>query len=143
MTQPATSQFSADVLRLDAAATVETIERAIRQQVLSLHRRGVVLGLSGGIDSSVVAYLCVRALGLERVLALLISRQVRRSTPVKMWFNGASNAAGTAFACLIVFALGPLHVEGVPKDAGPYEWAVLAVAVAGMATFTLAATTPS
>ncbi|MEV4618618.1 sensor domain-containing phosphodiesterase [Asanoa sp. NPDC049573] len=77
---------------------------------------------------------------LARVLALLISRQVRRSTPVKMWFNGASNAAGTAFACLIVFTLGPLHVEGAPKDAGPYEWAVLAVAVAGMATFTLAAT---
>ena len=29
---------------------------------------GVVLGLSGGIDSSLTAYLCVRALGRDKVL---------------------------------------------------------------------------
>lgn len=34
--------------------------------------RGVVVGLSGGLDSSVVAYLCVKALGSERVLGLLL-----------------------------------------------------------------------
>lgn len=34
--------------------------------------RGVVLGLSGGIDSTVTFYLCVRALGSNRVLALIM-----------------------------------------------------------------------
>ena len=37
-----------------------------------LHRRGAVVGVSGGIDSSVTAGLCARALGPERTLALLM-----------------------------------------------------------------------
>jgi NAD+ synthase len=65
--------FSADVLKLDAAVTVEQIASAIRRLVLKdLHRKGAVVGLSGGIDSSVVAALSVRALGAERVLGLLM-----------------------------------------------------------------------
>ena len=64
--------FSADVLAIDAAATAATIEQAIRQQVATLRRRGAVVGLSGGIDSSVVTSLCVRALGAERVQVLLM-----------------------------------------------------------------------
>jgi NAD+ synthase len=65
--------FSRDVLRIDAAATAEQVESAIRTQVLvTLKRRGAVVGISGGIDSSVVATLCARALGRDRVLALLM-----------------------------------------------------------------------
>jgi NAD+ synthase len=46
---------------------------AIRDIVLKqLRRKGAVIGLSGGIDSSVVAALCVRALGPERVLGLFM-----------------------------------------------------------------------
>jgi NAD+ synthase len=37
-----------------------------------LHKRGVVLGVSGGVDSAVCAALAARALGPERVLALLM-----------------------------------------------------------------------
>jgi NAD+ synthase len=65
--------FSADVLRIDAAAVASQIEEAIRTQVFTtLRRRGIVVGLSGGIDSSVVTALAARALGPERVLALLM-----------------------------------------------------------------------
>jgi NAD+ synthase len=43
----------------------------MRSQVLeSLRRRGAVVGTSGGVDSSVVAALCARAFGRERVLGL-------------------------------------------------------------------------
>ena len=41
-------------------------------QVSGFRKRGVVVGLSGGIDSSVVTCLCVRALGAERVQVLLM-----------------------------------------------------------------------
>lgn len=64
--------FSTDVLTLDAAAAVERICGSIRDAVRRLKRRGVVLGLSGGIDSSVSAALCARALGADRVFALLM-----------------------------------------------------------------------
>jgi NAD+ synthase len=38
----------------------------------TLHRQGAVVGISGGIDSSVVLALCERAFGSERVLGLLL-----------------------------------------------------------------------
>jgi NAD+ synthase len=65
--------FSADDLRIDCAAETQRIAATIREQVLRrLRRRGVVLGLSGGIDSSVTAALCVSALGEKNVIALLM-----------------------------------------------------------------------
>ncbi|MBZ9682792.1 NAD(+) synthase [Mesorhizobium sp. ESP6-5] len=68
-----TSRFGKDVLALDAAAEVDRIVASVREQVLvTLRRRGVVVGLSGGIDSSVVASLCVAAFGKDRVLGIFM-----------------------------------------------------------------------
>lgn len=65
--------FSAQALQLDAPAETQRIAAAIRNQVTrGLRRRGVVLGLSGGIDSSVTAGLCALALGPQNVLAVLM-----------------------------------------------------------------------
>jgi NAD+ synthase len=65
--------FSRDVLRIDAPAASAQIEQAVRDQVLgTLRRRGAVIGMSGGIDSSVTAALCARALGKERTFGLLM-----------------------------------------------------------------------
>jgi NAD+ synthase len=65
--------FSAETLRIDAARETERIGALIREQVLRrLKRRGVVVGLSGGIDSSVTAALCARALGGKNVLAVFM-----------------------------------------------------------------------
>jgi NAD+ synthase len=62
-----------NALVLDAEKTIEHITETIRSQIKdTLKRRGVVLGLSGGIDSSVVAALCVRALGAERVFGIFM-----------------------------------------------------------------------
>jgi NAD+ synthase len=69
----ATVALSADVLALDAERESARITAAIRRDVVgTLRRRGAVVGLSGGIDSSVVAALCARALGPRRVLGLLM-----------------------------------------------------------------------
>jgi NAD+ synthase len=65
--------FSRDVLRIDPRQVAEQVEAVIRQTVfVDLRRRGAVVGISGGIDSSVVATLCARALGCERVIGLLM-----------------------------------------------------------------------
>jgi NAD+ synthase len=54
----------------DPAEAVEKLSEWIRTSVQkTLKKRGVVIGLSGGIDSAVVAALCVRALGASRVVA--------------------------------------------------------------------------
>jgi NAD+ synthase len=65
--------FSADVLRIDAAYETEVIQRSIRETIFQRFRRkGAVVGLSGGIDSSVTAALCAGALGHERVLGIMM-----------------------------------------------------------------------
>jgi NAD+ synthase len=71
--------FSSAVLDIDLAKTAHDIEQAIRRQVSELRRRGVVVGLSGGIDSSVVTTLSARAVGPERVQVLLMPE--RASSP--------------------------------------------------------------
>jgi NAD+ synthase len=60
-----------NALRIDCERESKRIEAVIQQLVREkLKRRGIVVALSGGIDSSVVGALCVRALGRERVLGL-------------------------------------------------------------------------
>ena len=69
-------RFDPGALAVDAGAETERICAALRSQVLRhLRRRGVVLGLSGGVDSSVVAALCVRAFGAASVFGVLMPEQ--------------------------------------------------------------------
>lgn len=67
------SPFSRSVLELDCAAEAARIEAWLREATgRMLRRRGLVVGVSGGIDSAVCGALAARALGPERVLALLM-----------------------------------------------------------------------
>jgi len=64
------------VLDIDCAAETERICRWMVQTVgQQLHKRGVVLGLSGGVDSSVCGALAVRAFGPKKVFGLLMPEQ--------------------------------------------------------------------
>jgi NAD+ synthase len=63
----------ADLLRIDAKAETERIVESLRDQVFNqLRRRGAVVGVSGGIDSSVVAFLCAKAFGADRVQTIFM-----------------------------------------------------------------------
>ena len=73
--EPALSpaRLSTDALNLDCAAEVEKISHWMVDAVGSkLHRRGVIIALSGGVDSSVCGALAVRALGASKVFGLLL-----------------------------------------------------------------------
>ncbi|SFA97913.1 NAD+ synthase [Rhizobium sp. NFR07] len=68
-----TEPFSARALVLDAEVEIERICEWLRLTVLKdLRKRGAVLGLSGGIDSSVTAALCARALSTGKVTGVFM-----------------------------------------------------------------------
>lgn len=81
-------------LAIDAAKTAAWLEAFLRDELPG--RRGLkraVLGLSGGIDSAVVAYLCARALGPENVY------------PIRMPYRTSSRES-LSDAQLVIDALG-------------------------------------
>ena len=68
-----TACLGPDALKLDCAAEVEKISRWMVDAVgAKLHRRGLIIALSGGVDSSVCGALAVRALGASKVFGLLL-----------------------------------------------------------------------
>ena len=52
--------------------TEETIEKFLAEKLRKIGARGYVLGVSGGLDSAVVMRLCARAVGKDKLLALLM-----------------------------------------------------------------------
>jgi NAD+ synthase len=77
--------FSMDILKLDCAKETERAIKVMREIVLKrFKKRGVVVALSGGIDSSVVGALCVRAFGKEHVLGLLMPEKDSSPDTLKM-----------------------------------------------------------
>jgi NAD+ synthase len=66
-------KLSSDVLALDCAAEADRIAAWMVHTVATrLRRRGVIIAISGGVDSSVCAALAVRALGPKKVYGLLL-----------------------------------------------------------------------
>lgn len=65
--------FNKHVLDIDPATETERLVSSLRQTVHQVWRRfGGVVGISGGVDSSTVLALCVRAFGPERVVAVMM-----------------------------------------------------------------------
>ena len=68
--------LSSKLLEIDAVEVAHGMEESIRRIVLHrFRRRGAVVGLSGGVDSSVTAAICARALGKEKVFGVLMPEQ--------------------------------------------------------------------
>ncbi|MBV8373645.1 MAG: NAD+ synthase [Candidatus Eremiobacteraeota bacterium] len=79
---------------IDCAVTTDWLVAFLRDELL--FRRGIgraVIGLSGGVDSAVTAFLCARALGAENVYTFALP-------------YAASSRASLADAQLVVDALG-------------------------------------
>lgn len=66
------SGFGVEALAIDPEAETQKIVEALRSQLRGMRKRGLVLGLSGGVDSSVTAALAVRAVGAGNVFTLFM-----------------------------------------------------------------------
>ncbi len=60
------------IFKIDAAVYVEKLCEFINERCSALHRDGVLVPLSGGLDSSTVLLLCARAVGTARVTAIFM-----------------------------------------------------------------------
>lgn len=99
-----TGAFSPDVLVLDAPRATDKIAEAIREIVhRRLRRKGAVVGLSGGIDSSVTAALCARALGKEHVLGVMMPEMDSSEDSLRL----ATLLAGHLGISTVVENIGP------------------------------------
>src|SRR5207247_2544107 len=65
-------------LRLDPTKDVAKIVQFIQTQSRSSECKGVVVGLSGGIDSAVTAALCNKALGPKKVTGVFLFERKNR-----------------------------------------------------------------
>jgi NAD+ synthase len=102
--------FSREVLQIDGRQVAEQIETNIRRVVRGdLRRRGAIVGMSGGIDSSVVAALCARALGRERVVGLLMPERDSSSDALRL---GRMVAEQLGIQCVVEDISGTLAALG-------------------------------
>ena len=107
-------KFNLDVLKIDPAQELESLSRFVVDQVNTVFRRnGVIVGLSGGIDSACMAAVAVRALGKEKVVGLILP-------------ESESNPISSAYAIKHAQALGVEHrqIEITPTvdSVVEYQW---------------------
>jgi NAD+ synthase len=102
----------ADCLAFNVEKSRQDIVEFVRNEVKNFEKDGVLVGLSGGLDSSTVAYLCVEALGKDKVMGLILPE--RDSNPKNI--DDAMNLAKS---------LGIPHqkidISPIIRDLGAYD----------------------
>ena len=78
-------------LKINPEETTNRILEFIRRTVEASKTSGVVIGLSGGVDSSLVAALCVKTLGKDKVLGVLIPTNFTPKEDIKDALELAEN----------------------------------------------------
>lgn len=69
--------------KLDVQNTVEEICGFIKSKLEESKADGLIIGLSGGIDSSTVAYLCARIVESDKILGLILPSETTSHEDVK------------------------------------------------------------
>ncbi|MBU0742928.1 NAD(+) synthase [bacterium] len=106
--------FDRNVLDLDLDKTVETIKTRLRELVSRrMLRRGAVVAMSGGIDSSVTAALAVEALGPKKVFGLLLPERDS---------SAASRSLGAQLAEHLGIAYAVEDIAPALEAIGCYRW---------------------
>jgi len=106
--------FNLDVLRIDPVQELERLSVFIVDQMNAVYRKkGVVIGLSGGIDSACIAAVAVHAIGKENVMGLVLP-------------ESESNPISSEFAIKHAQALGIEHrltdITSTVDSIVKYQW---------------------
>ncbi len=83
---------------------IERIEQLIRQVFWSSGAKGIVLGISGGVDSALAAALCCGAVGPEHVMGFLLPAAVTRSEDTQ---DAEALCTTLGMACNVI-PIGPM-----------------------------------
>lgn len=68
--------LTSEAFKIDAQNWSKQIETFISEQYNSSNKNGIVVPISGGLDSSVVVALCTRAIGKEKVIGLMLPERL-------------------------------------------------------------------
>lgn len=66
------TDFHQLILDIDTEKEIKKISLFIQKQLSEHKKKGIIIGLSGGIDSSVAAAVCARAVGVEQIFGLIL-----------------------------------------------------------------------
>jgi len=107
------SAFSSETLAIDCAGESERIVSIIQTKLTGdFKRRGLVVAMSGGIDSSTVAGLAVKALGKEKVIGLLMPEK-----------HSSDETLGLSQEVADAFGIETVHedISGILESLGCYR----------------------
>ncbi|RKX31038.1 MAG: NAD(+) synthase [Candidatus Zixiibacteriota bacterium] len=92
-------KFSKDIIRSNPEYEADLVRDFLSAQVKGVPKRdGIIVGVSGGVDSAVVASLAVRAVGKENVLGLILPEK-------------ESNPISAEYAMKVINSLGIEHIK--------------------------------
>ena len=95
----ASGTLHAGILDIDAEGEAARIAQKLRGALAKpLHRRGYVVAMSGGVDSSVCAALCVRAVGASKVFGLMLPERESADTSLT---RARGHAGKLGIACRV------------------------------------------
>lgn len=106
--------FNRDVLKIDPAEQLEKLSKFIVQQLtVAFRRKGIIVGMSGGVDSSCMAAIAVHAIGKAKVVGLVLPEV-------------ETNPVSSEYAIKHAQALGIEHREiditSTVNSVVPYQW---------------------
>lgn len=106
--------FDGSVFKMDFEAELEKIAGLLRNTIIKQFRRkGAIVALSGGIDSSVCAALCAKVLGPERVFGILLPESDSSS---------ASESLGETIAKHLKIQYVKQNITPTLEAIGCYQW---------------------
>ncbi len=79
---------------LNYEKVIEKITSFIKKRLKEANAKGVIIGISGGVDSAVAAFLAVKALGKEKVFSLILPYYENEETKDAIWI---CNILGTEY----------------------------------------------
>ena len=108
---------------IDYKQTISKIQNWIKEYVNSAKIDGVVVGISGGIDSAVTSTLCVNALGKEKVIGLGLP-----CSSIPQDLNDAKELADTLGIRFIKIELTNVYDEFIRETTPLFESSQMAIA---------------